>query len=346
VPARGSEPRVNPTQWGPEYDIRVHDAQGCVWRGKISDYVFRETESERFWEIECTGYAIGFGDAWDRTFNARNMTVENVIIAALTLANDTWDSYTITAASHTISNAADVIVGNYGSGMIHAGQILAFASKFDQGATWTIYPKDDGNRLFTYRTRPSAPTLYLRMQDFVNRDWGYSRSPLFNEVEVEWGRTGTLATPTYSYSSASDTDSQASYGLRRLSLRMWELRAAADADKVAASVLAAAKRPRMNATLFKTVSLENYPLMARRELRPDARSVPPWRIRAGELASFVDMPYGDANAATTDFNRIAMLAGTEYDEERCELTLTPETFAETVAGTLAKYEALARQTVL
>jgi hypothetical protein len=97
----------------------------------------------------------------------------------------------------------------------------------------------------------------------------------------------------------------------------------------------------MNATLFETVADEYSGLLAVRDLNNLAAVLPPHRIQAGELVAFVDMPVLDEASLTTDFNRIAMIAQTEYDEETATLRLTPEAFTDTIGGYLARFEAVA-----
>lgn len=342
IPARGNEPNVAPQVFQAEYDIRLHDRQGCFWRGKITEMAFQETTEGRFWSITATGYATGLGEALDDAYRVDNKTLVQIITDAIALATSSWDESSISTGGYSTANAGAVYPNIHGTGAFKAGQLIAWASKFDEGAQWTIYAQDNGNRRFTYKPRPSSPSLYLRSSDFVNKDWGYSRSPLFNTVQVEYNRGGTVALPTYAYRTATDAVSAADFGARTLAIRMWELVSSTDGDEVAAAVLAVAKRPRMSATLFRTVAREGYGIMARRDLSPTGRTVPAHRILAGELARFMDVPQLDQVATTTDFNAIAMIAETEYDEESATLTLTPESMEDTTAGYLARFDAAAK----
>jgi hypothetical protein len=341
VPAQGNEPQVGPTLFGAEYDIQLNDRFGCFWRGKLTGMRFQETPQGRYWDLTCSGYSVGLGEAFDTAYNARNKTIDTIITDALAIAATAWEETSITTGGHTISNSADVFPNVHGAGAIRAAQLIAWGARFDEGAQWGIWANNDGTRRFLYKPRPSAPTLYLRMQDWLNRDWGYSRSPLFNEVQAEYARAGTVSVPTYSYTTSTDGDSVTEFGARMFAVRLWELSALADADRVCDAVLAVAKRPRMNATLFETVADEYSGLLAVRDLNNLAAVLPPHRIQAGELVAFVDMPVLDEASLTTDFNRIAMIAQTEYDEETATLRLTPEAFTDTIGGYLARFEAVA-----
>lgn len=340
IPAQGNEPGSQPQVFQAGYDIRLSDARGCFWRGFISGLRFTETAQGRAWDVECTGYCVGLGERFTTAYNAGGKTIDQIIIDALGIATTAWETTDITTGGYTIA-AATAYPNIHGAASLHAGQLLAWGAQFDQGAQWGIWAEDDGSRTFLYKPRPSSPTLYLRKADFPDTDWGYDRSPLFNEIQGEYNRGGTVALPTYSYSASSDPDSQASFGPRTLAVRLWELTDVNDVDQVLDSILALAKRPRMSSTLFRTVAREGYGLLAAQSARADAAIVAPHRIRAGELASFVDLPALDPAGVTTDFNSLAVIAQTEYDEESATLTLTPEGVTDTIGGYLARFEALA-----
>lgn len=342
LPATGLEPSSGPLngRFGVGHDIWIMDAKGCVWRGKVS--LLRYSERSRSWYVEAHGYGKDLGGALDDVVNARNTATSALIgTSAITALTTMIDDTDITTGSYTVSNTGDVLLP-----VMTAARIIAWAGRFDIDPEWYVYPEDDGTRLFTYRPRPAAPTIYLYTSSFPDAEWGFEDEPLYNTVLVHYNRGGTLATPTYSFATDTDTALEARYGVLPLAIRMWELVASADADQVVASALSGAKYPRMSATSLRTVARSatidgrEPDIFIASRLGSATERIAPHRLRAGELMSFLDVE-AQEEAANTDFNKVARISRTTYIEDTQELIIEPENFGNTVQSIARRYEAMA-----
>ena len=339
LPATGNEPQSGPDYIGDGFDIRIADARGPHWRGEITTLQF--DAQARAWYVEATGYGLDLGEAYDTAVNARNTSTATLITNAISALTTKIDSTSITTSGHTVSNSGDVLLA-----FLHAGQLIAWASRFDEGAIWRVTPLEDGSRRFTYRERPTASTLFMAMNQFDDADWGFERTPLFTRTTIEYNRGGTLAVPTYSYSTANaDATLQDRYGVREMAVMLWALVASADADAVASALLAAAKRPRMHAQMLRAVGGEDT-LWIMDGIGGHANRIPPHRVQAGELLAFSDVPLLDYGATNTDFNKYCLIAKTQWSEDTQELLITPENFENTFQGAFGKMEATANRLVV
>ena len=97
--------------------------------------------------------------------------------------------------------------------------------------------------------------------------------------------------------------------------------------------LAAAATQLANAILEATSSLRLA--ASHLQLKPGARlldgngaSIPPWRVRAGELCQVADMlaapQSASGGAVTLDWNNSFLIVGTAWDDDEQVLTITPE----------------------
>lgn len=340
IPALGNEPITIRRSFGVGHDIWLTDNKGCVWRGKMS--VLRYSERSKTWNCEAHGYGKDLGSTLDDVVNARNTSISDLInISAISALTTMVDDTDIDAAAHTISNAADVLIP-----IVTAGKLIAWASRFDIDPEWYLYPEDDGTRLFTYRPRPSAPTIYLNVSAFPEAEWGFEDDPLYNTIKCIYDRAGTLATPTYRYADDADASLVSRYGALPLAIRMWELVASSDADAVVAAALSGAKYPRMSAISLVTPAQSaqtdgrTQDFWIASKIGGAAALIQPHRLRAGELMSFVDMEQREV-ADNTDFNKIARISRTTYDEDSQQLSIEPENFTHAIKSIVRRFEAQA-----
>ena len=324
--------RFVPTWLGINYEVRLRDAQGVFWSGRMEQILPHRSAGGEYWEVTALGFAVNLDDQLYTAQDVAGLETSAIAGGAITNLTQQIAVSTVTPTGFTLSAVSAVSLR-----MLTAKTVITWAARYaDTSNTpflWYVYPQNDGDTEFTFAPRPSTPDLDTFLDDMDLFEGGFSVRRLANRVIVEYNAGASTLTVN---DSALQGSGPTGWGFVRTAyLYLPEITQSADATQAANALLEAASNQRLAARAIT--------------MTPGARffdrygaPVAPWRVRSGLLMHIDDIIGASQGIGTLSWNNAALIAGTEYDEDSQVLTIVPENHELTLDQIVAQVSQLFR----
>jgi hypothetical protein len=300
----------------PNSRLELRDSEGLLARLRLEDPGPSLARTTSVLNFVTHGYAASLSDRFYETattFAIGTMvetvvqTVRNDLCPDLSSSNrliaTTGRALSATTASWIDRTPADTL-----------REITLLGTLLDEPLTWHVWEGLDrpGEKPeLELITRPQAPDYFVTIGDGATVDLSMPYSEMVNRVVVVWG-------PTPTRTAVDDLDSQSlpplGYGgIRAKRIDAPHITSEADARAIGRTALAQYSRVRARGrsiTIPSTTPITNA----------SGGQISPQRVRCGRMVEVSDLRAGALSTKQYQF----LIAGTDYDDETEQLTITPE----------------------
>lgn len=326
---------VPPSIWSYNNRVNLLDGGEMFWSGRMEDLELHKGTDGIYWTIRALGFGVNLMDQIYTTQDVRNVATGTVITNAVTSLAPQITAYSVSASGFTLSNVAAITLNT-----ISAGAVVAWASRYGDSAfnpaQWYVYPDSDGTIRFTWEDRPTTAGIRALLADFHEADFALYGKNLYNRIVSH--------TSGGSHVTRNNTTLQGGGELggwnviKTFVAVLPETAQAADHQQLGDALLTQFGTPRIAATSLRTQKAADQLTM----VDTYGRQVNPFRIRAGQLMQFMDMPTSAGLSNGIQWANTFVVAGTDYDEDSQTLTITPEGYDNSADKLLAKVDYLLR----
>lgn len=310
--------RLSYRDLGFNYDVRITDSDGVFWRGRLSRW--RGVLEANTEYIEITARQANGSDQYyqSKLFNAGM----NISTAFATVMADLMPK--VPTSSLLLGVA---LTGSLTAAKRRAFDVLNLLAAYG-GYQWGIWPdgtsgSDTAAYQLVLETRPTAPAYYVDIGDWIGTI-GFDDAHYANSQDVLFNGGAAWATGANPAAMAAVNAT-----IMGPVYEAPDLTDGTDAAAIATALVAQRSQLRLSAEDGKITNPFGV-------LDANWHPVALHRIRAGKIIAINGViPDGQGN--TFDFSRnMAYIAGTSYDTDNGELTLTLESFATTLDGLMAR----------
>lgn len=314
-----TSPFILPPYLGLNYKLRVFDRQGCVWIGRMEDFGLDISDSGAVISVSAVGYARNLSDQHSTSYNLRNTLSTDAIVSAITTLAPQISQVTIDATGYTFTNTADI-----SESLVNAAYIVTMATQFGDASNapmlYYVYPDDNGTVRMTVTSLSTTSDLSGSLSDFDTAHFKLAGRAYANRVTVAYNNDASFA--TVNNSTLQGVGPNGAGFVKELALHIPEFANSADATQIANTLLTWASALRMSANGSFTTGGQTM-------FRDDAtgfHTISARRVRAGQIFKLNDILVASAPGTNIALNDTFVIAGTEWDEDTQQLSITPESF--------------------